>query len=359
MKVASYPKIYNVGHRALEGLFGSEVIIQEKVDGSQFSFGRVFDGELGIRSKGQQIDLDNPPKMFAAAVEYVKLLEPDLLKDVTYRCEWLNKPKHNSLAYERTPFNGLMLFDIERPGQYYEQDRLTFELEAESLGIEPVPELFRGMVNNIDELRAFFDRDSILGNVKIEGMVIKNYVLFTPDKTIALGKWVSEAFKETHQKDWKNRNPNTKDIVFNLTEELRTEARWAKAVQHLNERDELDHSPKDIGALLREIQTDVLAEEGERIKEVLFKHFWKLIARGITTRFPEWYKDQLAEAAFDSGPCEECNDTLDADPGWVCSACGYIMREIREARGDDEELTQRASVCPVEDCTHRLCGPRP
>ncbi len=306
MKVVSYPKIYNVGHRALEGLFGSEVVIQEKVDGSQFSFGLLDEGgegklddvQLSVRSKGQQIDIDAPPKMFAAAVEYVKLLVPDLELGATYRCEWLNKPKHNSLAYERTPFNGLMLFDIERPGQYYERNRLAFELEAESLGIEAVPELFRGMVNSIEELREFFDRDSVLGNVKIEGMVIKNYDLFTPDKTIALGKWVSEAFKETHQKDWKNRNPNTKDIVFNLTEELRTEARWAKAVQHLNERDELDHSPKDIGALLREIQTDVLAEEGERIKEILFKHFWKSIARGLTTRFPEWYKEQLAQSAF-------------------------------------------------------------
>jgi hypothetical protein len=50
----SYPSIYNLGHRALTDLFsGGLVLVQEKVDGSQFSFG-LIDGVVRFRSKGRK-----------------------------------------------------------------------------------------------------------------------------------------------------------------------------------------------------------------------------------------------------------------------------------------------------------------
>lgn len=45
----SYPKVYNLGHSAIKDLFHDEVVIQEKLDGSQFSFG-IVDGEFRRRS---------------------------------------------------------------------------------------------------------------------------------------------------------------------------------------------------------------------------------------------------------------------------------------------------------------------
>ena len=59
----SYPSVYNLGHRALEPLLAHPLNIEEKVDGSQFSFGR-FDGVLRVRSKGQELIIDAPEKMF-------------------------------------------------------------------------------------------------------------------------------------------------------------------------------------------------------------------------------------------------------------------------------------------------------
>ena len=35
----SYPKVYAIGHAYLGALFDGEVVVTEKVDGSQFSFG--------------------------------------------------------------------------------------------------------------------------------------------------------------------------------------------------------------------------------------------------------------------------------------------------------------------------------
>jgi hypothetical protein len=50
---------------------------------------------------------------------------------------------------------------------------------------------------------------------------------------------------------------------------------------------------------------DVLAEEGERIKEALFRHFWQGIARGLPRGLPEWYKRQLAARQFEGGGVAE------------------------------------------------------
>lgn len=59
----SYPKVYALGHPALAGLFDGPVIVQEKVDGSQFSFG-LLGQELVCRSHRVQLVLDAPDKMF-------------------------------------------------------------------------------------------------------------------------------------------------------------------------------------------------------------------------------------------------------------------------------------------------------
>ena len=60
----SYPSIFNLGHKAIQNLLTVDVNVEEKVDGSQFSFGLVeaspadIEAEflpgyaLKIRSKG-------------------------------------------------------------------------------------------------------------------------------------------------------------------------------------------------------------------------------------------------------------------------------------------------------------------
>lgn len=48
----SIPKIYALGQRWNHGIFEDLVQVEEKIDGSQFSFGFV-DGKVECRSKGQ------------------------------------------------------------------------------------------------------------------------------------------------------------------------------------------------------------------------------------------------------------------------------------------------------------------
>lgn len=293
--IHGYPSVYQIGHKAILDIFKSPVLIEEKVDGSQFSFGRSEDGEIFCRSKGKQLIIESPEKMFNKAVDVV--LSLDLHPGWVYRGEYLNSPKHNTLAYSRVPKNNIILFDINTGLEEY----MSWEekmIEAEHLGLEVVPKMYEGMVDNFEAFQLFLDQESILGGCRVEGVVVKNYSMFTQEKKVAMGKYVSESFKEVHQKDWKDRNPSGKDFIEILVSQYATEARWSKAIQHLKEAGVLEGSPKDIGILMREVPQDILKECEEEIKEKLFKHFWSTVSRGATRGLPEWYKKRIAELSF-------------------------------------------------------------
>lgn len=297
----SYGSIYNLGHRATAELFDGPVLVEEKVDGSQFSFG-IFGGELKCRSKGQQLVVDAPEKMFAAAVASVQGRAHFLRDGWTYRAEYLQSKKHNTLCYERHPTGHLIIFDIATGEECY-LDHYEKWAEAERIGLECVPVMHYGKVASADEVRVFLDRESILGGCKVEGVVIKNYAKFSPDKKTLMGKYVSEAFKEAHGTEWKKSNPRSGDIVQDLTVMFRTDARWQKAIQHLREDGRLEGSPRDIGNLIKEVQSDVQKECAEEIASRLVAFAMPQIMRGVTTGLPEWYKQQLLESAF--APVEE------------------------------------------------------
>ena len=294
--IHSYPSVYQIGHKAVQNLFDGEVVVQEKVDGSQFSFG-VVDGELQARSKGQQIILDAPEGMFQRAVNIVKEIAPALHPDWVYRCEYLEKPKHNTIAYTRIPKNHIIIFDICTGQESYMPYEQVCQ-EAERVELEVVPQFYRGTVTDLTFFKSLLETESALGGSQVEGVVVKNYSQFTQEKKVAMGKYVREDFKEENAKDFRARNPTGNDITQELIMRYKTEARWRKAIQHLREQGKLEGSPRDIGLLIREIPADVLKECEQEIKDALFAHFWKNISRGITSGMPEWYKEELLKSAF-------------------------------------------------------------
>jgi len=287
----TYPKIYAIGHKYLGKLFNGPVTIMEKVDGSQFSFG-IFNGEIRCKSKGKLQDVDAPDKMFNQAIETVTRIAPKLRDGWTYRAEYLNKPKHNALAYDRVPENNLILFDINIGHESYLHYKDMVE-EGLAIGLETVPIVYQGEVHNAEDILKMIDRSSLLGKVNVEGIVVKNYAQFGVDGKCMMGKFVSERFKEIHQGEWKKTNPTGIDIVGQLIAKYKSEARWEKAIQHLKEDGKLLGEPKDIGPLLKEIQVDTLAECKDEIMEALFKWAWPKMSRSFSAGFPEFYKEKL------------------------------------------------------------------
>lgn len=299
--INSYPKVYALGHKELRehGLFQGHVVVEEKIDGSQFSFG-VFNGEPMARSKNRMLVMDAPDNMFQRAVETVLTVAPLLKEGWIYRGEYLQKPKHNVLAYDRVPEKNVIVFDVERglgTNDYLTPDER--QREAERIGLESIHVMTVGEIHNHETLMSHLDRVSVLGGAKVEGFVVKNHARCGSDKKLLVGKYVSEAFKEVKDVDWKARNPQRADVVDDLVHVLSTEARYRKAVQHLEERGELDGSPKDIGALIKEVRLDIEEECSDLIKDRLYKWARDQIMRRVSRGVPDWYKQRLAESSFE------------------------------------------------------------
>lgn len=295
---SSYPKVWTLGHVAITDLLKDPVVVQEKIDGSQISFGVDLDGQLLMRSKGAIIHQDAPEGMFKLAVERIQAVRHLLVPGWFYRGEYLAKPKHNVLMYTRVPYNNICLFDITVGLEKY-LVRHEMVSEATRLGFEAVPELYHGMLESIDEFRKFLRHTSVLGGQPIEGVVIKNYQRFGVDGRALMGKFVSEDFKEIHAAEWKDQKPGQGEILEKLVEALRTPARWQKAVQHLQERGQLEGSPRDIGKLIAEVGDDTATESMDFIAGRLWAWAWPQLRRRIVHGLPEWYKEQLLKKQFE------------------------------------------------------------
>jgi len=296
--ITAYPKIFTIGTDYIRDIFDGEVEVTEKIDGSQFNFGKI-NGELQLRSKGAILYPDNPEKMFKEGIDYIVSIQDKLPDNVTFHSEYLKRPKHNVLKYDRVPQNHLALFGLIDTSQKC----LTEILEqAEGIGIESVPVLYRGEIQSAEQLISLLDRESVLGGTKIEGVVVKNFnkpfLLGGQPIPVMAGKFVSEKFKETAKEKWgKEQTKGGHWLTF--LESFKTEARWEKAIQHLRDNGQLENNPRDIGNLLREIQNDIAEEEKENIKNFLWNENKGDIFRYATKGFPEWYKNKIMEQSFE------------------------------------------------------------
>ena len=295
--ISAFPKIQQLGTRHTQDIFKNEVEITEKIDGSQISFGRV-DGNLYIRSKGAQLFPEACQKMFLGAVSHIIDIQDRIPDNTIFYGENLQKPNHNVLAYERVPKNHIILFGVSDQYKNFSQD---YRKWADTLDIEAVPIISTGKIDGINDFTEILNTDSVLGNVKIEGVVIKNYersyMIGDVLVDITCAKYVSEKFKEKHKVEW-NREHSNKSKFEQYKESFRTEARWQKAVQHLRDAGELENEPRDIGKLIKEIQNDIIAEEIDGIKIVLWNLFKNDMLRKAIAGAPEWYKEQLLKESF-------------------------------------------------------------
>jgi hypothetical protein len=286
----SYPKVLALGHRYIERILIGVNHAEEKIDGSQFNFGKIG-GKLIVRSRSAEINPEYPEGMFKDGVDYILSIQDKLTEGYSYHGEYLQKPRHNVLQYERIPRNHIIIFDIE--DQY--GNPLEYEhkvILANDIGLETVPKI-AFCLSNVDDIKSLLERDSVLGGTRIEGIVIKNYVQLAMDGKYMVGKFVSEKFKEKMKVSVKEGSGKT--MIDKLVEELKTEARWNKCVQHCREEGLLEDVPKDIGFLIKELIKDLEEEEGEYIKEKLYQYYSKEIKGRVIAGFPEWYKEKLLE----------------------------------------------------------------
>ena len=294
----AYPKIFAIGTDYIKDIFEGEVEVTEKIDGSQFVFGK-FDGVLYMRSKGAALYPEKPEKMFKDGMSYIDSIQESLPDGVAFYCEYLRQPRHNILTYQRIPKNGLALFGAM--GMVSKSFSDSISEHAEKLNIDSAPVLFKGNIESVEQLTELLETDSFLGGNKVEGVVVKNYakpfLLGGQPIPIMAGKFVSEQFKEKHKNNW-GKEYSQKGKWQAFIESFKTEARWHKAIQHLRDTGQLENSPRDIGKLIKEIQHDIADEEKDNIKDFLWREFGREVLANSTKGFPEWYKEHLLQSAF-------------------------------------------------------------
>jgi hypothetical protein len=142
--------------------------------------------------------------------------------------------------------------------------------------------------------------DSYLGGQQREGVVVKRRVdfeLYGVMQHIMGGKYVTEAFKEVHHKDWAKLNTSKGGLEV-LKGSIRTEARWNKAIQHLRDNGTFGGTVKDIGNLIKEVQNDLLEEEKDNLKDQLWKIYGSDVLKSATTGLVDWYKEKIVLGEF-------------------------------------------------------------
>lgn len=306
--IKSFPKIFHLGDRHLQGLFDDVIEVTEKIDGSQFCFMATEDG-LYMRSKGAMIySKDHFTRevkendLFFPATRYVLGLyeNEELPIGWSFFCETLCRPRHSTLAYENIPRNNLVLFGCIMSDGNPIDDHRTLKVLADNLEIDVAPLIFHGEVlgNELsqDVLNTMLNRISYLGGQRIEGIVVKRYAEhFVGGQLLPImaGKYVSEQFKEVHRKNWTKQNTGAGKWQ-EFKESYKTEARWEKAVQYLRESGLLTETPRDIGPLIQRVVQDITEEEKENIQRFLWREFGRDLLRQSTHGLPEWWKSKLA-----------------------------------------------------------------
>lgn len=282
--IVSYGKVHTLGtHRDIQTILDGPVTVEEKIDGSQFSFKLGHDGVLYFYSRSRQID-PTAPQMFGVGLAAVKARADKLRPGLTYRGEFLQRERHNILQYQRVPRGHVIIWEVEDSSGFRfsaaERDKCAAEVDLES-----VPVFYQGPLTSLDPVHLLFNTaTSVLGG-PIEGVVIKR------DGMTA--KVVSPAFCETR----KIPIPRGTDADFfqALGRRSSTPARWAKAVSRMREDGRLKGTVADIGPLVREVQADVFAECEAEIAAALLENARKRIAQGAVEGLPEWYKGELGK----------------------------------------------------------------
>lgn len=291
MGVPKYPKIRRLGHEKTKGILDDPsdfVVIQEKVDGSNFRFW-LEDGEIRFGSRRVDYVDEKNYEEWARAIEYIKSkVKPgDLLEDFVYVGEFIRPHTVNYDFDNVPPFVG---FDVINRWTGDVVHYLISYAEFDNLGLPFVNTYFTGLAGHItDELiEELKKRESAYGAEMQEGVVLKNYT-----KKI-FAKSVNPEFLEDFKKKFGDKVKPKMTPEMKVIERFITPARVNKVIVRIYE-DRGRVSAEDIPQILRDTVNDVLEEEiltianEMRIQELNFKKLRKKASKKIMSIVRENY----------------------------------------------------------------------
>jgi hypothetical protein len=240
--------------------------------------------------------------MFSLAVENANKFLDKLGKvesDIIFFAEYLSKPKHNTLAYNRVPKDNLILFDVFIDGRYRDYEVVKEYAERMGMEIVPILDILDKPISSENDAKKYFDTVSCLGGCKIEGVVIKSYdsKVYLRNKVYPyMVKIVKPEYKELNRLNWKeNVQLSDKNVMNRIMSMFNLENIYQKAYLHARDNDEIKGTMSDLKYLFEYLNEDLEREYKEAVKEELWKYYEREIKRRLGKKLPEWYKEKLAE----------------------------------------------------------------
>jgi len=283
-ELREYNKIYILGSSSNQEITNykeDEIVIEEKIDGSNFRFWREGDRIVYGSRKVKDV---RPRDGWGKQIEYLnKKLDVNALgRDIIYVGEAMKKHIVNYDFDNHPPFIGFDLLDKETGMPLdYKVAKKTFE----SLGLEFVNILFEGTM----EEYLGMDRDKLLeiskyNSKKPEGYVIKNYNRLSQYNEPLFAKVLNDEYLERQKA--KAKKPKPKETDTPLAVELYVnEARIKKMIAKMvvDEGHKLERTlmhkliPRVIKDFLRENILEIY--EDNRIKDVNFNILHKEVPK--------------------------------------------------------------------------------
>ena len=276
MKWKKYIKIKALGTLETEGIFDGKVVVQEKVDGANFSF-FVEDNKLTFASRNMvMVDKKNAGnwKAMLPVTEAFNQHKDKFNPNYLYVGESTQK---HTISYDLIPgFIGYDIWNEETESfLYWKDSKVIFE----SLGLEFIHVHFErdGSEIIMEELEECI-KDSAYKEGESEGVVIKNY-----NKQI-FAKIVTDDFKEQNRAVFKGTNqpPKEGNSTISIASTYSTDARIEKIIHKLvDEGTVLDMSM--IPILFNAVSEDIFEENAVEIyhtfDKIDFKHLRRIVAK--------------------------------------------------------------------------------
>jgi len=287
--------------------------VQEKLDGSQFTF--VLNPEynpedpkspqLLFYNKGGAINPTN--KIFLKAMNMLNVLAKTgvISRQYVYHGEAICATNHGVVKYERMPKYYVVLYDLTTlDGKY--QHPAVVDTEARRLGLEAAPVLYLNFDCSIspyevcqrlvDEIAAGKIK-SLLGGTP-EGVVLKHESFVSRGKTVATKlKLVTPAFRESHAMKQHKEQATPASSIEEIGKAYSLDARFQKSYQHLRDAGKIKHVMEDALKIKEELDDDLERECRDEIMMYLWAELAPYVKRACRTGFDEWYKNKLAALA--------------------------------------------------------------
>lgn len=258
---------------------GDDIVIQEKIDGSNASF--LYDSDsdsIAAFSRKNILDKENDLRGYYG---WTQQLDKELVKKVIgtrYKVfgEWLVP---HTVRYPKDRYEKFYCFDVwDTEERCYLKQEDSMKI-ADELGLAYVPVFFTGKFTRWSEINGYVGRTE-MGGEEGEGIVIKNMsTLNTDRKCTVYVKIVSEKFRETHRRV---RTPDEKQAErqkqlsedMQLAETIVTKARVEKLIHKMADdgilpenwgKTEYSIIMKNIGKLVYE---DCVKEEAETVNAI-------------------------------------------------------------------------------------------